>query len=491
MFGSTAKITITATHVVQSAHPISLEEPFILGPFDQLGHFATPINVVWIYESSSVDLIPLERLHKALSRLLDYYPQLTGRLHINHDTDARSITRIGTGIQLLEASCDASLQSFARSSSASNREFSVFDFPGAGNALLTPWDLSLDGRQREPLLTIQRTKLACSAVAIGMRISHAVCGAGGFLGLYQDLAEIYRATDPERYELASPPYLPSFMATQMLHMDAEERQKVLAERPPRFSLRDDDVGAARHAENEARFQENLKTDPIVGQTLRFSPSALAKLKGLAVDPERSGSARMSAFAALSAHLWQRIHLARLGQAKSSPNNEKTSAFSSSAFGTVVSFVPHLGLHPRSFANMVVTPFVVLDSTKLAQAPLWEISKTISDQIRDVSEDEVRKLGSWIAAQPKKSHIHLDFPSTRTSFIASGWHRFPLYSGAELDVAPTFASPVYMETMLDGMVYFLEPKARDGGLEAIASLKSSTWEALDKDVEFITTWDNTG
>ncbi|BCR91477.1 uncharacterized protein ACHE_70320S [Aspergillus chevalieri] len=156
MTGSTAKITITATHVVHSQHRITLQDPFVLGPFDQLGHFATPVNAVWIYESSSsVSLIPLERLHKAISRLLDYYPQLTGRLHIDTETDVRSMTRLGSGIHLLEATCDAPLRSFAGRSSSSDRESSVFNFPGIGNGLLAPWDISLEGAQRDPVFTIQ------------------------------------------------------------------------------------------------------------------------------------------------------------------------------------------------------------------------------------------------------------------------------------------------------------------------------------------------
>lgn len=187
-----------------SEHPTLLQDPFILSPFDQLVHFVTPINAVWIYEPlSSSDTVPLERLRNAISRLLDYYPHLTGRMHIDPNTGVRTMTRIGSGIHLLEAKCDASLQSFARGSSKCDKQFSVFDLPNAGNALLAPWDLSLGGRQQDPVFTIQRTEFACSSVAIGIGLSLVVVGAGGFLGLYQDLATIYRAMtiDPAIEEL--------------------------------------------------------------------------------------------------------------------------------------------------------------------------------------------------------------------------------------------------------------------------------------------------
>ncbi|KAH7628934.1 hypothetical protein B0T09DRAFT_359036 [Sordaria sp. MPI-SDFR-AT-0083] len=66
--------------------------------------------------------------------------------------------------------------------------------PGTGAALIAPWDPSFDnetGIQRGPPLLFHRTQFSCGSVAIGYRISHAVCGADGCLHLYQDLCEIY------------------------------------------------------------------------------------------------------------------------------------------------------------------------------------------------------------------------------------------------------------------------------------------------------------
>ncbi|KAE8361681.1 transferase [Aspergillus caelatus] len=502
----TANVTVTATHVVNSKHPIFLQDPFILGPFDQLLHFGIPVSAVWIYESSSssAGLIPIERLRNAISRLLDYYPHLTGRLRIDPNTDVRSITRLSSGVHLLEAYCDAPLRSFA---TASGRELSIFDFPNVGNVLLAPWDTSLEGTQRDPVFTIQRTEFACASVAIGIRLSHVLASAGGFLRLYQDLAAIYRATTMTfsaiegqlDFELASPPDITPFMVTPMLHMRADEQKKALAEQPPAYSLRDRDANAETHAQNEARSKkQNAGMDPIVGRTLRFSPAAIATLKGRTVDrtlgsrDTPSNAREPSAFTALSAHLWQRTHRARLALgAPPTSNSTSEDVLSRSVFGTNVNFIPHLGLPERLFGNTILTPYVELESTKLSHAPLWEISKIISGLVHHVSEDEVRQIGSWVAAQPKKSRIQLDFPVMPTSFIASGWHRFPLYSGTEFDVAPALASPVFMDAMFDGMVYFLEAKAQDGGVDAIISLRSSIWGYLDQDKEFITNWDRAG
>lgn len=78
-----------------------------LGPFDQLGHFATPINAIRIYEPiPSGNLIQLDKLRNAVSRLLEYYFNLTGRMHVDPNTGVRSMTRIGPGTQLVEAYCN-------------------------------------------------------------------------------------------------------------------------------------------------------------------------------------------------------------------------------------------------------------------------------------------------------------------------------------------------------------------------------------------------
>lgn len=46
----------------------------------------------------------------------------------------------------------------------------------------------------------------------------------------------------------------------------------------------------------------------------------------------------------------------------------------------------------------------------------------------------------------------------------------------------------MDALFDGMICFVEAKARDGGVEAVGSLRSSTWEHLDQDMGCIISWE---
>lgn len=109
-------VKITATHVINFADPKSLEHlpsPFRLGPLDYLAHTGVPIDLVYAYEKpdheKTEDFIPISRLREAISNLLNYYPHLTGRLAIDPSNGVRSITKLGTGASLFEASCDQPL----------------------------------------------------------------------------------------------------------------------------------------------------------------------------------------------------------------------------------------------------------------------------------------------------------------------------------------------------------------------------------------------
>ncbi|EWY79802.1 hypothetical protein FOYG_17091 [Fusarium oxysporum NRRL 32931] len=467
---ATPAVKVTSIHEVKSAHPLDIPDPYVLGAFDQLGNPPISINVVWIYKATSAAAVPLPRLQRAISRLLDYYPHLTGRLRISPDDGLRTIDRLGTGMHLLEATCDAPLEAFAKTSSGHDG-IDVFDLPGAGDLLLAPWDPSTEGTQNNPVFTIQRTQFSCSAVAIGMRMSHVVCDAGSFLQLYQHLAEIYRGLGSDacgEVKLSKPPHFPPLMVDKVLHMDEEERERALVDVPEFFSLvKPDDPGV--------QWSAGAMTDPVIGRSMRFSAAGLSGLKARATPPDGS---RVSTFSALSAYLWQRTHLARLECEKAGLAQEP-SPHSKAAFLTSVEFSSHLGLTENFFGNTIVTPFVEVASDELAAVPLWKIAKTVDKVVRSVNKDDVYKVGTWVAAQPDKNAIRFEFPYTQSTFITSGWHRFPLYEGATLDVAPVFASPTFIATALvDGLVYLLQPKEKDGGIDIIYSLKSSTWKYLN-------------
>lgn len=110
-------IIVKNTHFVGCSDPQSfksLPSPFWLSPMEQLSHHSVAIDAVWIDESfpDLSEPVRISRLQAALTRLLDYYPTLTGRLPVQPQTGLRSIDRFGSGIKLLEAACTDHLLRF-------------------------------------------------------------------------------------------------------------------------------------------------------------------------------------------------------------------------------------------------------------------------------------------------------------------------------------------------------------------------------------------
>jgi hypothetical protein len=118
-----------------------------------------PIAVVFVYEQSTstpdVELIPVERFQRALTLLLDYYPHLTGRLQINPHDGTPEITSLGTCAELLVAQCSERLDAFSSPGLNSPSRFSMQNLPAAGNALLRPFDTTLEDVCHNPVFTIQ------------------------------------------------------------------------------------------------------------------------------------------------------------------------------------------------------------------------------------------------------------------------------------------------------------------------------------------------
>lgn len=237
MTSPAAHISVIGRHIIHGPKPKSISDPFILGPFDQVYHFATPVKVIRIYESvEHKTLAPVPRLQQALALLLEYYPHLTGRLRVDRLTGVRSVVDMGAGMHLLDARCEATLKSYKICDS--ERDISLFDLPCEGANLMPLWGFSLEKAEHQPLFVVQRTEFACSAVSIGICVSHSVCGAGGALRLYQDFVELYRAlgdcSATKSPKLSDPPDIRPFMADKMLSMDDEEKASASAFQPSTF-----------------------------------------------------------------------------------------------------------------------------------------------------------------------------------------------------------------------------------------------------------------
>ncbi|KAF7977913.1 hypothetical protein HWV62_2484 [Athelia sp. TMB] len=534
---SADSVSSTSCHTVRCANETSwtvLDSPFLLGPFDQLTSPSIPIAVVFVYKhptsTPDVELIPVERLQHALTLLLNYYPHLTGRLQINPSDGTPEITRLGTGAELFVARCSERLDAFS-----SSGRISMQDLPDAGNALMAPFDPTLEGVCRDPVFTVQHTRFACGGVALGVRLRHNMCDAGGFFQLMHDLAELYRGilssqtyNDPtlDVPSLAYPPHIRSYMSESSGGgMTPEERLAALDFKPSSFYVEPSaEVEGGTTADAPSSSIDTgaflPPPSPAVGRFLRFSSRELNALKAHATDPNGSPSpdSWVSTFEALSAHLYQHIHRARLHLRAKDPNQNELSPpdfltpvnhihrarlhlrakdpnqneLSPPDFLTPVNVRSRLGLPPHYFPNALFCSYTTVPPEVLANGPLWQVAKVLHGLTRTpfmTSKEEMNRTLRWIAAQPDKRKIQQGFRYGNGSLMISQWNKFDMYAGNVFETPPALVStPFTPISLLDGLAYFLPTEEQGtggdpGAIDVNVSLSEPLWGIIDQDEEF--------
>eukprot|EP01102_Stenamoeba_stenopodia_P015148 TRINITY_DN5133_c0_g1_i1.p1 TRINITY_DN5133_c0_g1~~TRINITY_DN5133_c0_g1_i1.p1 ORF type:complete len:565 (-),score=113.22 TRINITY_DN5133_c0_g1_i1:1816-3510(-) len=540
---SSARVSVFAKHRVTCEHEISslpqkLESPFHLGPLDHLMPYIVPIAVVFCYrQHQQTDsekqhtIIPIERFRRALALLLDNYPHLTGRF-AQGSSNEPMIDRLGTGVDLLEASCDARLDSF---SSSPTSRLVVTDLPGEGNALFAPFDISFEASFEQPIMTIQHTRFACGGVTLGVRVHHRVCDAEGFFQLVRDLAELYRgipsSNDNNSSTTIEPqlsrglPHIRSLMSESGFDkMTPEERQEASKHDSKLFELfvipqqqQEPSSSESSTATFKLHSDEPTSDSPPknVGRILRVSASELNALKAQASSPTEgtdstSGDGWISTFDALTAHLYQRIYIARVEHDKRTRPADSKPATIHGDLLTPINWreASRLNFPPRYFPNASIAISFTLDRETLINAPLSRLAKIVHEAVRSTSREEVLSSLRWIAAQPDKSRIifkGFHFPGG--GFMVSQWYRFGMYVGMEFDdgVPPCLVAPPFtFVSSVDGLAYYLSTEeqlntltnnnslnnnnnaimSNDCAIDVGLSLEESIWEILDQDPLFL-------
>ncbi|KAI8998235.1 transferase [Gaertneriomyces semiglobifer] len=488
-------VVITARRTVLAADPTSwkaLPSPFVLGPLDSLTVPIVPIAVLFVYKqqlaSADAQLIVRDQLYRALSRLLDYYPHLTGRLQFNSSDGSIEIGQLGAGADFLEAECGHPLSDFSR-----NGSLTVLDLPDGGNALLAPYDLTVEGVFSKPLLTLQHTHFACGRVVLGIRVHHGVCDADGYFQLVRDLAELYRgfADGAVQSHLSSPPHVSSYQSQLMNGgMTLEERQLAQRYKPSLFYV---DTEGKVATDLVSGVQTTSRATPVTGRVMCFSGSSLAALKAYATEPG-SGTSWVSTFEALSGLLYRCVHRARVQLRIVEPSEHGSLSFPD--FLTSVNLRARMGpeiFAPRYFPNGIMTVFTSVSPELLENGPLWQIVKALHDLLlipAITSADDVVNTVRWIAAQSDKRQIKQGFRFGNGSFMVTQWNKMDMYDGASFEAPPLMVMPPFTAiSSVDGLAHFLPSYSQANGvndkdaLVVTLSLSEPVWAFLDKDEEF--------
>ncbi|KAF7316774.1 hypothetical protein HMN09_00410500 [Mycena chlorophos] len=443
-------------------------DPFTLGPFDQTAGFV-PIQVVWLYEDAGKAILPVERLRRAMELLLLYYPHVSGRIHVDPQTGLRQITNFAAGAEFVVATCNSRLDSFAAPSPGR-----IMALPGAGNALLPPFDPNPASASSQPILAVQRTQFVCGAVSLGIRMAHTVCDGSGYFILVRHLAELCRGLAVSSTPtLACPPQIKPFGA-ELIGSEVN-----------------DDVPEPTIFTTKAPSGSPYIPPPYppIGRFLRFTRQQLAELKQRATEP--GGTSWVTTFEALAAHLHRRIYRARLKLFSQDPT---LGVLSPPDYLSPVDTRTRLGISEDYFPNALFLSTLRGDDLEhlglTDNGPLWKTAKAIHEAIRAralTDPAELDKTIRWIARQPNFAAINNpNFRYGTGSFMFSAWSKFDYIDlQFETGLLPVLACPPFTtSSTVDGLGYTLPPErgAEEGDVDVNLVLLEPLWPIFDKEMD---------
>lgn len=416
LMNPTPDVLVTKKRVLRVQHDALAD--IVLGPLDRLALEWLPISVVLSYRGN----LDSERLGNALEFTLHHYPALTGQLAWTIEGDPL-IKQGESTVTYRVADCDADINDFLGDTSSLER------FPDSGKPLCPA--LGND------LFAIQLTRFR-SGYTIAIRVSHIVTDADGFTQFGLDLSKAYRTLT-----VGNVPQLASSVLEPHIPLPTSSSDDFT---PPMYSL--------------DRPHHGPRSSKVNTQVIRLDKDFLVALKQLA-QPQHGW---VSTFDALSAHLFQTIHRARV----------KTGVpLSPLDYFTAVNVRSRLSLPDRYFPMTTLDPYLTFESDTLLNAPLSEIATTMHGLTHSFSSEEAQETARWLQAHPKSHHR---FRFGNGCFMTTKWSGFDLHH-IIFDSEPARVSlPLDQAIAVDGLAYLL-PTESEGTIDLYLSLDQAVWSML--------------
>jgi len=454
-------------HASDIARVKALGDSLALGPLDHVSSEHVFLAVCFAYISD----ISYDRLRTALVHVLNRYPHLTGRLHID-SSGSRSIHRFGSGAILQRATTSYRL------SAARDQEgrIDITRLPGAGSVLVPSYD---GGREDgDPILSIKMTFFAGGGTVLGVRAPHSVCDASGFFSLVGHLAKAYDATLAQ--DISHPP-IPDIAHRPYIPLDESRIPSKQGPTRPKYPI----------MEQLAPTIPSPDPGPeIEGRFLHFDEAYLQKLK----EEAKPAHEITSKYRALTAHLWQLSHRSaqisrRRRRQSSAPDLEVHPSVGLTIAINMRKRLPTIP--PDLIFNAVLPCSTHLPSDNLYSSKLRSIAQEINTMIRQDHFIHHHSISSTI------QHIHdcqeksrIDF-GWAGHFVSTQWPG-DMYETSAMDgIRPDLVSLPILPGVVDGLLIVLPPPLRrvqrgleevvtEGeGLVGVLCLEKSTWEIIDE------------
>jgi hypothetical protein len=519
----TQKIEILTSELISCAQPLStasLEDPMSLGPMDFSTPIVVPIDIAFLYRNNETsphgEFMPFNRFKRAMSRVLDYYPHLTGRLQLRQADKAIEISRMGAGALLVSASCNSELNSFLPTSTT---RLTQLHLPDGGNTLIPEQEATNEELLENPLFRTQHTRFTCGSVAVGFRICHTLCDAEGLFQLVSDLAEIYRqirahdlSGSDASFEanLPAKPIIKSYLK-DFFQASPECRLEALRKKPWNLSRADDpsepngttDVvqkEQGSHGQREAKngskplqTSSDLPLDTVPRNSGRIARITRTELDFLKEKASNVGlGLKFTAFESLAAHIHQQVLRARVRQLEST-NGSLESISTRFLFSVNQRRADRLNLPSRYFPNAPICTFAS-PPFETIEGPLSYMAAAFHDALLQITPESAETSLRWISSLPDKTQLRMPYMDSKL-FTFTQWSGFNVYKGMEFDstsagvkIPPTLFYRPFSALMLglDGLCHIMPTEDQlnspipTSSLDLTLILSDPVWNFLASD-----------
>ncbi|KAL8457462.1 hypothetical protein ACS0TY_035358 [Phlomoides rotata] len=377
-------------------------------------------------QSQKIDHNFIDHLKNSLSRTLDFFPPLAGRLATvenDDNTACYSVVCNNAGAEFVHAVAgDVSVSDILEPKCVPEELVSsFFRLNGVAN---------FEGTSK-PLLGVQVTELV-DGIFIACSANHSIVDGISFWHFFNSWSEICRGFDTIPKSPVFERWFPSN-----------------GSRPIRLPTLDKNMS------------QNYIPPPLLKRVFQFSKESLAKLKAKANS--EAGTVKISSLQALSAHLWRSYTRCKRS------NGEAVFIMAIGARGRIP-------LPEGYFGNAVFGARTAVKEAELLQKGLGYAALKINELVGEqTSEVAIKGVEDWMKnpVMPVKGNLSFFITSSPRHDVYGndfGWGK-PI--GVRSGKAPNF----------DGnMTTF--PTAVDGGIEVHACLTPEVLQAMEDDVEFL-------
>ncbi|CAF1509450.1 unnamed protein product [Adineta ricciae] len=382
------------------------------------------------------EFMNIDRLIRSLTKLIDYYPLLTGTIHIDENDKSTSIlfnNNEKQGILFKAISMNISMKDFFLLRNS--------------NELINKIDPLT-------LFHIRHSRFHCGSVALTIQLNHCFADAHSYFQLIRHWVQLYHEIDFEPIVCHQRSLLYPF------------QNNIQINQPQILTIN-----------KEKTFSSINEIPPSIVKIFRFSTDELERMKNAGKIDLPIDIDYVSTFHVLCAHLFRHVTLARCLSPSSltklyistdlRPRRQKPN-IPSNYFGNAA-----------LYSYLSTTSGDLINNDHLSY---W--AAQVHRAIDMTMDEEIENIFNWIINQSDKSTIRPTCNPMTRDFLITAWNKMGMYSDSdfELNLHPCRITLPLIETM-NGAAILCSTEKNDGSIDVFLGLDIKTMNNLEKDSNF--------